>query len=120
VLAASIIRALMMDAASTSETLVNFYQTTWNYNPEDSHPLTSCGPDVSKVISDTPTFGAEIASACSIMFLLSYKFMHRTWKSSWKRRKRQDRNYSWRKYSVTPKSRSWRKIMHSVKIQTRR
>jgi hypothetical protein len=29
--------ALMMEAASTSETLVNFYQTTWCYNPEDSH-----------------------------------------------------------------------------------
>jgi hypothetical protein len=28
---------LMMEAASTSETLVNFYQTTWRYNPEDSH-----------------------------------------------------------------------------------
>jgi hypothetical protein len=27
--------ALMMEAASTSETLVNFYQTTWHYNPED-------------------------------------------------------------------------------------
>jgi hypothetical protein len=27
----------MMKAASTSETLVNFYQTTWRYNPEDSH-----------------------------------------------------------------------------------
>jgi hypothetical protein len=27
----------MMEAASTSETLVNFYQTTWRYNPEDSH-----------------------------------------------------------------------------------
>jgi hypothetical protein len=36
VLAASII-ALMMEAARTSETLVNFYQTTWRYNPEDSH-----------------------------------------------------------------------------------
>jgi hypothetical protein len=30
-------RALMMEAARTSETLVNFYQTTWRYNPEDSH-----------------------------------------------------------------------------------
>jgi hypothetical protein len=29
--------SLMMEAASTSETLVNFYQTTWRYNPEDSH-----------------------------------------------------------------------------------
>jgi hypothetical protein len=33
---ASIIRA-MMEAASTSETLVNFYQTTRRYNSEDSH-----------------------------------------------------------------------------------
>jgi hypothetical protein len=40
VLAASIIRAmmvLMMEAASTSETSVNFYQTTWSNNPEYSH-----------------------------------------------------------------------------------
>jgi hypothetical protein len=28
---------LMMEAASTSEMLVNFYQTTQCYNPEDSH-----------------------------------------------------------------------------------
>jgi hypothetical protein len=28
---------LMMEAASTYETLVNFYQTTRRYNPEDSH-----------------------------------------------------------------------------------
>jgi hypothetical protein len=28
---------LMMEAASTSETLVNFYQTTWCNIPEDSH-----------------------------------------------------------------------------------
>jgi hypothetical protein len=39
--AASIIRAiiitLMMEAASTSETPVNFYQTARRNNPEDSH-----------------------------------------------------------------------------------
>jgi hypothetical protein len=29
--------ALMMEAARTSETLVNFYQTTRRYNPEDNH-----------------------------------------------------------------------------------
>jgi hypothetical protein len=29
--------ALMMEAASTSETSINFYQTTWRYNPYDSH-----------------------------------------------------------------------------------
>jgi hypothetical protein len=32
-----IIIALMIEAASTSETLVNFYETTQRYNPEDSH-----------------------------------------------------------------------------------
>jgi hypothetical protein len=30
----------MMEAARTSETLLNFYQTTRRYNPEDSHLLT--------------------------------------------------------------------------------
>jgi hypothetical protein len=29
--------ALMMEAARSSETLVNFYQTIRVYNPEDSH-----------------------------------------------------------------------------------
>jgi hypothetical protein len=29
--------ALMTEAARTSETLVNFYQITRRYNPEDSH-----------------------------------------------------------------------------------
>jgi hypothetical protein len=29
--------ALMMEAAGTSETSVNFYQTTRRYNPKDSH-----------------------------------------------------------------------------------
>jgi hypothetical protein len=28
---------LMMEAARTSETVVNFYQITRRYNPEDSH-----------------------------------------------------------------------------------
>jgi hypothetical protein len=39
VLVASIIReiTLMMEAASTSETSVNFYQNTRRCNPEDSH-----------------------------------------------------------------------------------
>jgi hypothetical protein len=31
------ITALVMEAASTSETSVNFYQTTRRYNPKDSH-----------------------------------------------------------------------------------
>jgi hypothetical protein len=33
--------ALMMEAARTSETLVNFYQTKRRFNPEDSHLRTS-------------------------------------------------------------------------------
>jgi hypothetical protein len=39
VLAAFVIRVitLMMEAASTSETSVYFYRTTWRNNPEDSH-----------------------------------------------------------------------------------
>jgi hypothetical protein len=32
--------ALMMEAARTSETLVNFYQNTWCYKPKDSHSHT--------------------------------------------------------------------------------
>jgi hypothetical protein len=34
--------ALMMEAARTPETLVNFYQTTRRYNPEDSHHRNVC------------------------------------------------------------------------------
>jgi hypothetical protein len=43
VIAASIIRviiALLMEATRTYETLVNFYQTTQHYNPEDGHLCT--------------------------------------------------------------------------------
>jgi hypothetical protein len=36
-----IIRAMMMEATRTSETSVNFYQTTRRYNPEDSRRLVS-------------------------------------------------------------------------------
>jgi hypothetical protein len=31
-----LLNALMMEAARTSETMINFYQTTQCYNPEDS------------------------------------------------------------------------------------
>jgi hypothetical protein len=37
VLAASVINVMVMEAASISETSVNFYQTTRCHNPEDSH-----------------------------------------------------------------------------------
>jgi hypothetical protein len=35
------VKGLMMKAAGTSETLVNFYQTTRRYNPEDKGVLIS-------------------------------------------------------------------------------
>jgi hypothetical protein len=34
----------MMEAAGTSETSINFYQTTWHNNPEDGH--FKVGPEV--------------------------------------------------------------------------
>jgi hypothetical protein len=43
----------MMEAASTSETLVNVYQTTRRYNPEDSHRQ----PEGSLSCSQEPTTG---------------------------------------------------------------
>jgi hypothetical protein len=36
-LGCSVIIRAMMEVARASETLVNFYQTTRRYNPEDSH-----------------------------------------------------------------------------------
>jgi hypothetical protein len=38
--------SLMTEAASTSETSVNFYQTTRRYNPEDSHLQCTTSPAI--------------------------------------------------------------------------
>jgi hypothetical protein len=40
----------IMEAARTSETMVNFYQTTWRYNPEDSHLRTHCRENLKSYI----------------------------------------------------------------------
>jgi hypothetical protein len=37
VITISFIRALMMDAVSTSETSINFHETTWSNIPEGCH-----------------------------------------------------------------------------------
>jgi hypothetical protein len=39
--------ALMMEAANTSETSVNFYQTTRRNNPDDSHHLSTTDSEIS-------------------------------------------------------------------------
>jgi hypothetical protein len=46
----------MMEAASTSETLINFYQTTRRYNPEDSHLRTRRRENL-KSYEDWPSIG---------------------------------------------------------------
>jgi hypothetical protein len=45
----------MMEAARTSETLVNFYQTTRRYNPEDSHLY---------MVYLTTLFNSSLSTAC--------------------------------------------------------
>jgi hypothetical protein len=37
VFSASLVKALMIVAANASVMLVNFYQPTWHYSPEDSY-----------------------------------------------------------------------------------
>jgi hypothetical protein len=44
--------ALMMEAVITSETSVNFYQTTWRNIPEDSHFQ-------EKSVTETVTFSTQ-------------------------------------------------------------
>jgi hypothetical protein len=44
----------MMEAARTYETLVNFYQTTRRYNPEDSHLRTHCRENLKSYICAVP------------------------------------------------------------------
>jgi hypothetical protein len=51
----------MMIAARTSETLVNFYQTTRRYNPEDSHLHPHNGH---LILSVTKTKGDDMGGAC--------------------------------------------------------
>jgi hypothetical protein len=45
--------ALMMEAARTSETSVNFYQTTRRYNPEDSHRHTRRRENLKSILVNT-------------------------------------------------------------------
>jgi hypothetical protein len=49
--------ALMMEAARTCETMVNFYQTTRRYDPEDSHLHLISSSVVSPNFSGIPSGG---------------------------------------------------------------
>jgi hypothetical protein len=44
--------ALMMEAARSSETLVNFYHITRRYNPEDSYVHTLCRENLKSYICE--------------------------------------------------------------------
>jgi hypothetical protein len=59
--------ALVMEAARTSETLVNFYQTTRHYNPEDGHLLyTQCLPYIR--LPKTPDHYIFTLKMATVMF----------------------------------------------------
>jgi hypothetical protein len=51
--------ALMMEAVSTSEILVNFYQTTQRNNTEDSHLHTHCCENVKASLCSPIEFGVS-------------------------------------------------------------
>jgi hypothetical protein len=58
--------ALMMEVARTSETLVNFYQTTRCYNPEDSHLHTHRRENLKSYFSCGKFCALYIAKICSL------------------------------------------------------
>jgi hypothetical protein len=48
-----VVITLMIEAASTFEMSVNFYQTTWRYHPEDSHLHTRCCENLKSYLDKT-------------------------------------------------------------------
>jgi hypothetical protein len=81
VLAASIIRALMMEAASTSEKSVNFNQTTLRNNPEDSHLHTRRRENLKfhRIYSSFRN-GSRVPAPSSNMNRIKYRLM---WSIEW-------------------------------------
>jgi hypothetical protein len=57
--------ALMMEVARTSETLVNFYQTTRRCNPEDDHQRTKGSKVITAVTTSIVVF--RIATSCGLV-----------------------------------------------------
>jgi hypothetical protein len=64
--------ALKMEAVRTSETLVNLYQNTWRYNPDDSHLVVAARTSSHTTAVDTDrSFGSAsvtiyVTSCCNI------------------------------------------------------
>jgi hypothetical protein len=62
--------ALMMEAARTSETLVQLYQTTRCYNPEDSHLHTNRRENLKSyfvtVVTSFATLGMSVVNSLHI------------------------------------------------------
>jgi hypothetical protein len=61
VLTASTIRVIM-EAVSTSETSVNYYQTTWHYNSEDSNLHTHCHENLKSYLATRLVLSDEFDS----------------------------------------------------------
>jgi hypothetical protein len=57
--------ALMMEAASTCETTINFHQTAWRSNPEDSHVHTRRRENLKSHQEIPFCFGTEGSLSCS-------------------------------------------------------
>jgi hypothetical protein len=53
---------MMMEAARTSETLVNFYQTALRYNPVDSHLRTHRRENLKSYLLTRPAFWYQVTS----------------------------------------------------------
>jgi hypothetical protein len=64
--------ALMMEAARISEKLVNFFQTTRRYNPEDSHFRTHRRENLKSCSTARTFFSFRILS---VSFILPCKFL---------------------------------------------
>jgi hypothetical protein len=64
----------MMEAARTSETLVNFYQTTRCYNPEDSNLLFLSPLLIAGNMDPSKAYRTEGRTAKLFVTRLSFKF----------------------------------------------
>jgi hypothetical protein len=73
----------MMEAASTSETLVNFYQTTRRYNPEDSHLRTHRRENLKSYLVDNLIVLSTILSSTKILPNAHNYYLHRRFVTAW-------------------------------------